>query len=51
MGYKPEECLVLEDSKHGITAAFKAGMKSIFIPDQIKPDEEMKNIFKKQEII
>ena len=42
MGYKPEECLVLEDSKHGITAAFKAGMKSIFIPDQIKPDEEMK---------
>lgn len=42
MGYEPEECLVLEDSKHGITAAFKAGMKSIFIPDQIKPDEEMK---------
>lgn len=42
MGYKPEECLVLEDSKHGITAAYKAGMKSIFIPDQIKPDEEMK---------
>lgn len=42
MGYEPGECLVLEDSKHGITAAFKAGMKSIFIPDQIKPDEEMK---------
>lgn len=42
MRYEPEECLVLEDSKHGITAAFKAGMKSIFIPDQIKPDEEMK---------
>ena len=42
MGYKPEECLVLEDSKHGITAAYKAGMKSIFIQDQIAPDEEMK---------
>lgn len=42
MGYKPEECLVLEDSKHGITAAYKAGMKSIFIQDQIVPDEEMK---------
>jgi len=40
MGYKPEECLVLEDSKHGITAAYKAGMKSIFIQDQIVPDEE-----------
>lgn len=42
MGYAPEECLVLEDSKHGITAAYKAGMKSIFIQDQIVPDEEMK---------
>lgn len=42
LGVKPDECLVLEDSKHGITAAYRAGMKSIFIPDQIVPDEEMK---------
>lgn len=42
LGFEPSECLVLEDSKHGITAAFKAGMKSIFIPDQIVPDDEMK---------
>lgn len=42
LGFAPEECLVLEDSKHGITAAYRAGMKSIFIPDQIIPDDEMK---------
>ena len=39
---KPENCLVLEDSKHGIMAAANAKMHSIFIQDQIVPDEEMK---------
>ena len=39
---KPENCLVLEDSKNGIIAASSAGMHSIFVPDQIVPDEEMK---------
>lgn len=39
---KPENCLVLEDSKHGIMAASNAKMHSIFIQDQISPDEEMK---------
>lgn len=38
----PKHCLVLEDSKNGIIAASGAGMNSIFIPDQIVPDEEMK---------
>lgn len=42
LGVKPEECVVLEDSKNGIIAASRAGMHSIFIPDQILPDEEMK---------
>lgn len=37
----PANCLVLEDSKHGIMAASNAGMHSIFVPDQIVPDEEM----------
>ena len=37
----PENCLVLEDSKHGIMAASRAGMRSIFVPDQISMDEEM----------
>ena len=39
---KPENCLVLEDSKHGIMAAANAKMQSIFIQDQIAPDDEMK---------
>lgn len=38
---RPEQCLVLEDSKHGIMAAKRAGMRSVFILDQIRPDEEM----------
>ena len=39
---KPENCLVLEDSKHGIMAGANAKMHSIFIQDQIAPDDEMK---------
>lgn len=42
LGVQPDECVVLEDSKNGIIAASRAGMHSIFIPDQIVPDEEMK---------
>lgn len=42
LGKDPEQCLVLEDSKHGIMAAYRAHMQSIFVPDQIVPDEEMK---------
>lgn len=41
LGVKPEECLVLEDSKMGILAAKNAGMHSCFIQDTIYPDEEM----------
>ena len=33
---------MLEDSKHGIMAAANAKMHSIFIQDQIAPDDEMK---------
>lgn len=40
---KPENCLVLEDSKNGIIAAADAHMHSIFVPDQVVPDEEMKS--------
>lgn len=48
LGVKPEECLVLEDSKHGIHAAYNAHMQSIFIEDQIHPDEEMKQYIQEQ---
>lgn len=42
LGVRPENCLVLEDSKQGILAAKAAGMHSCFIPDTIVPDEVMK---------
>lgn len=41
MNLKPEECLVLEDSKFGIQAAKAGGFPSVWIPDRLKPDEEM----------
>lgn len=37
----PSACLVLEDSKAGIMAAKRAGMRSVFIEDTIHPDAEM----------
>ena len=43
LGVDPKECIVLEDSKAGIEAAFRAGMKGINIPDMKKPDSEMKD--------
>jgi len=45
---KPENCVVLEDSKNGITAAYRAGMLAIMVPDMVEPGEEIKKmLFKK----
>ena len=41
IGIKPANCVVLEDSPAGITAAFAAGMRPIMIPDLVQPDEEL----------
>lgn len=38
---QPEHCLVLEDSKFGTMAAYRANMPHVFIQDMIAPDEEM----------
>jgi HAD superfamily hydrolase (TIGR01509 family) len=38
----PAECIVLEDSIHGIEAAFNAGMIPFMVPDTIMPDDELK---------
>ena len=42
LGVKPENCLVLEDSKAGVIAGSSAGAKVIMVPDMFKPDEECK---------
>ena len=40
MGVNPENCLVLEDSKNGIRAAYNANMRRVWIPDQVLFNEE-----------
>ncbi len=45
---RPENCIVLEDSKNGIIAAHKAGMLPIMVPDIIKTTKEIEDmVFKK----
>lgn len=41
LGYKPGECIAVEDSPNGVLSAFRAGCKVIMVPDQTKPDEEL----------
>ncbi len=47
-GTKPEECLVLEDSKLGHMAAKNAQMHRLFIKDLIEPDEEFQSLIEFQ---
>src|SRR4030042_3313504 len=45
---RPENCIVLEDSKNGIIAAYRAGMLPIMVPDIIQPTKELEDmVFKK----
>jgi beta-phosphoglucomutase-like phosphatase (HAD superfamily) len=32
-GFRPEECLVIEDSERGLTAALAAGLRCIVVPN------------------
>jgi HAD superfamily hydrolase (TIGR01509 family) len=38
----PEQCLVLEDSYHGIAAAHAAGAMPIMVPDMLVPTDEVR---------
>lgn len=38
----PKACMVLEDSRLGLEAAFRAKMSSICVPDLVEPDEQMR---------
>jgi len=40
-----DECLVLEDSYNGITAAHRAGIRSVMVPDLMPPTPEVEKLF------
>ena len=40
----PENCLAVEDSFNGIKSGTSAGLKVIMVPDQVKPDEQIKSL-------
>ncbi len=44
IGLAPGDCMALEDSPHGIMSAFRAGMKTVMIPDLIRPDEQTRKM-------
>ena len=40
LGVKPEACIAVEDSNHGVTAAHAAGAITIMVPDMVPPTDE-----------
>jgi len=40
---KPEECVVIEDAEHGVTAANNAGMKSIGFQNHHSGNQNLSN--------
>jgi len=44
LGAEPSRCYVLEDSRNGICAAYRAGMHPIMVPDMQEPSEETRKM-------
>ncbi len=40
----PQDCMALEDSANGLTAAYRAGMKTVMVPDLIQPTPELRKM-------
>lgn len=45
---KPENCIAIEDSFNGIKSAYRAGMKTIMVPDLVMPTEEIDKLLYKK---
>lgn len=41
LGVAPQECMALEDSPNGLTSAYRAGMKTVMVPDLVSPTPEL----------
>ena len=44
IGYRPEDCYVLEDSPNGILAAYRAGCAPIMVPNDVAPDQATRDM-------
>lgn len=44
IGYRPEDCYVLEDSPNGILAAYSAGCAPIMVPNDVEPDQATRDM-------
>lgn len=40
----PEDCMALEDSPNGLTSAYRAGMKTVMVPDLVAPNAELEKM-------
>lgn len=43
LGEKPEDCMAVEDSPNGVLAAYRAGLRTVMVPDLTPPDEEIRH--------
>ena len=43
LGVEPSKTYAIEDSPNGLLAAYRAGLKSVLVPDMIEPTQEMRN--------
>ena len=41
IGERPQDCMAVEDSPNGIMAAYRAGLRTVLVPDLTQPDEEL----------
>ena len=41
IGERPQDCMAVGDSPNGIMAAYRAGLRTVMVPDLTQPDEEL----------
>lgn len=43
IGETPENCMAVEDSPNGVMAAYRAGLRTVMVPDLTVPDESIRS--------
>lgn len=44
LGEKPEDCMAVEDSPNGVLSAYRAGLRTVMVPDLTPPEPELSAI-------